>query len=120
MFDHLDPTNKGSPHRRPQAVRSSPRLLVPSSSPPLPSSSPLASTPPVPSYTDDNPSIRRASTDSDRSIFSHFSLTWESEAGMRAYEQVTLGSGTANTVSPNSAKRWVVFRGRIPGVYHTA
>ena len=119
MFDHLE-TSKGSPHRRTQADRPPPRLLVPSSSPPLPSSSPLASTPPVPSYTDANHTIRRASTDSDSSIFSHFSLTWESEAGLRACEQVMLGSGTANAVSPGSAKRWVVFRGRVPGVYHTA
>ena len=101
-----------------------PRTLVPSSSPPPPSSSPPASTSSAPPYTDEKPSIRRASADSDCSIFSHFSLTPESEAGLRAWEHEMLATpGPAPTSSNNpakSARRWVVFKGRVPGVYDSA
>ena len=107
------------------ASRLKPRTLVPSSSPPLPSSSPPTSTSSAPPYTDDEkPSIRRASTDSDSSIFSHFLLTPESEAGLRAWEQAMLATPSPGPASPSNptkpARRWVVFKGRTPGVYHSA
>ena len=112
------------PQTQTTAVRSRQRTLVPSSSPPLPSSSPPVLTSPVPPYTDDKYSIRRASTDSDCSIFSHFSLTPESEAGLRAFEQEMLGTPSPSpSLSANpskSVRRWVVFKGRAPGVYDSA
>ena len=113
-----------NPYSQMTASRSRPRTLVPSSSPPLPSSSPPISAFSAPPYTDDKYSIRRASTDSDCSIFSHFSLTPESEAGLRAFEQEMLGtpspSPSLSTNPPKSARRWVVFKGRVPGVYNSA
>lgn len=83
------------------------------------------STLPAPPYTDDNPSLRRASIDSDSSIFSNFELTPESEADLRAWEETMLETPTPtpSKISPpgiiQSTRRWVVFKGRAPGVYHT-
>ena len=106
------------------ASRLKPRTLVPSSSPPLPSSSLLVPTSSAPPYTDEKSSIRRASTDSDCSIFSHFSLTPESEAGLRAWEQEMLATPSPSPASSGnhtkSARRWVVFKGRVPGIYDSA
>ena len=106
------------------ASRLKPRTLVPSSSPPPPSSSPPMPTSSAPPYTDEHSSIRRASTDSDSSIFSHFSLTSESEAGLRAWEQEMLATPSPSPASSSnptkSARRWVVFKGRVPGVYNSA
>ena len=97
------------------------RTLVPSSSPPPPLSSPPMSTSSAPPYTDEKSSIRCASTDSDCSIFSHFSLTPESEARLRAWEQEMLGTPSPSPASPSnhakSARCWVVFKGRVPGIY---
>ena len=96
-----------------------------SSSPQLPLSSPQMSTPPAPPYPHNGLSLCHASIDSNSSIFSHFSLTPESEAGLRAWEQTMLGPMTPNlSKNPSSGttqltRHWVVFRGRIPGVYHS-
>ena len=90
---------------------------------------PFSTLPPssMPVDTDEHPSLRRASFDSDCSMFSHFSITPESEASLRAWEQKMLGP-TTPTPTPSKAtqgtgkatsRRWVVFFGRNPGIYNT-
>lgn len=74
--------------------------------------------------TDERPELRRASFDSDCSMFSHLSLTPESEAALQVWEQAMLGP-KATPSKPTQAggkltsRRWVVFFGRDPGVYDT-
>ena len=126
LFPMFNPEeSKGCSRNQPSANCSQECSPNASSSPQLPPSSPQMSMPPAPPYPHDGLSLCRASIDSDFSIFPHFSLTPESEAGLRAWEQTMLGPMTPNpSKNPSSGttqltRCWVVFRGHIPGVYHS-
>jgi hypothetical protein len=82
--------------------------------------------PSSPIDTDENPALRRASLDSDSSMFSHFSLTLESEAALQAWERAMIDTTPSPSPSKrtqdagkSTSRRWVVFTGREPGVYNT-
>lgn len=127
LFPPMTNAQKSPSCLRCQSPRSQRHLpCVCSSQPPPFSTLPPSSMPPS---TNEGPDLRRASLDSEASIFSHFSLTPESEATLRAWEQTMLSSPTAtSSPSPSPSKltkatdkltsrRWVVFIGRNPGVY---
>ena len=123
-------TNSSNPPacRRCQSNRSRSNLPCVCVSKPPPSSSTL---PPssMAVDSDEDTTLRRASLDSDSSMFSHFSLTPENEASLRAWEQEMLGqmmptstpasSKHSQGAGKSTSRRWVVFYGRIPGVYDT-